>query len=501
MTALADLKQRLECVTDLGGAQAVLGWDQETYMPSGGVEARSHQLATLARLGHELFTDPEVGDLLARAAEETVDLDADSDDARLLSVVRRDYDRATRLPADLVAALTRVSAQAQHAWKDARQRSQFNLFAPHLEEILLLVREKADAFGYDDGGCRYDALLDEYEPDMKTAEVATIFTDLRKELVPIVHAIGGRPSPNAAILRQTFNEQAQWDFGLSVIGDFGYDFTRGRQDRSAHPFSTSFSVNDCRITTRVQPDYLPSCLFGTLHEAGHAMYEQGVDPALERTVLASGTSLGIHESQSRLWENLVGRSRGFWQHYFAPLQSAFPQHLATVELETFYRAINRVEPSLIRVEADEVTYNLHIMLRFELERALLDGELAVEDLPAEWNERSEAYLGLRPGSDAEGALQDIHWSFGAIGYFPTYALGNLISTQLWQAAKADLGDLDEQIAQGSFGELRGWLRDKIHRHGRKLTATELLQRATGEGLRADSWLAYVRSKFGEIYDL
>ena len=218
-------------------------------------------------------------------------------------------------------------------------------------------------------------------------------------------------------------------------------------------------------------------------------------------MLASGTSLGIHESQSRLWENLVGRSRGFWQHYFAPLQSAFPQQLATVELETFYRAINRVEPSLIRVEADEVTYNLHIMLRFELERALLDGELAVEDLPAEWNERSEAYLGLRPGSDAEGALQDIHWSFGAIGYFPTYALGNLISTQLWQAAKADLGDLDEQIAQGSFGELRGWLRDKIHRHGRKLTATELLQRATGEGLRADSWLAYVRSKFGEIYDL
>lgn len=499
MGALESLRERLAAIADLNAAQAVLGWDQETYMPPAGVEARSYQLATLGRIAHEMFTADEVGELLVDAEGEASGVDPDSDDARLLRVTRRDFDRATRLPSRLVAELARATSLAQQAWKEARVEDDFARFRPHLERVLELTLEKAQAFGYE--ATPYDALLDEYEPEMKTARVAETFATLRERLVPLVAAIGQRPAPDDGCLRRAFDDRAQWEFGLAVVRDFGFDFRRGRQDRSAHPFSTNFSVDDVRITTRVQQDFLPTGLFGTLHEAGHAMYEQGVDRALDRTPLAGGTSLGVHESQSRLWENLVGRSRPFWEHYYPRLQAVFPAQLSGVPLDAFYRAINRVEPSLVRVEADEVTYNLHIMLRFELELELVEGRLAVRDLPEAWNEGMRELIGLVPDSDADGVLQDIHWSLGAIGYFPTYSLGNLISAQLYEVARREVGGLEEGFGHGEFGPLLAWLRDRVHRHGRKFTADELLARIGAGELDAGPWLSYVERKFGTLYGL
>ena len=496
---LGRLRDQLGKISDLNAAQALLGWDQETYMPAGAVEARAQQLATLGRMAHEMFTSEQIGRLLAECEPLVLDLADDSDDARLLRVTRRDYDKATKLPADLVAELAKTTALAQQAWKEARASSDFPHFQPHLERVLELVLRKAEAYGYE--ASPYDALLDEYEPQMRTARVADIFGALREQLVPIVQAIGTRPAPDDAFLHRRYPEQAQLDFGLRVVKRFGFDFDRGRQDRSAHPFSTSFSTTDVRITTRVQPDFLPSALFGTLHEAGHGLYEQGVDPALERTPLAAGTSLGMHESQSRLWENLVGRSRPFWRFYYPRLREVFPEQLGAIPLETFYRGINRVAPSLIRVEADEVTYNLHIMVRFELEVAMVSGELGVAELPEAWNAKMDEVLGLTPRADADGVLQDIHWSLGAIGYFPTYTLGNLISAQLFARASEQIDGLHEQLAAGRFDALLGWLRDRVHRHGRKFTASELLHAITGGDLEAESWLAYIRRKYGEIYDL
>ncbi len=499
MEAFDQLRELLGQVVDLNAAQALLSWDQETYMPPGGLNARAQQLATLGKLAHERFVSDEVGRLLEELEPLAAELDADSDQARMISVVRRDFDKATRLPATLVAELARSRAMSQQAWKGAREDSDFARLRPHLEHVVDLLRRKAEALGYED--VPYDALLDEYEPEMRTARLRVVFAALRKELVPIVQAIAESPVADDSFLHQEFDEQLQWEFGLRVARDFGFDLERGRQDRSAHPFSTSFSINDVRITTRVQLNFLPSCLFGTLHEAGHAMYEQGVDATLERTLLASGTSLGVHESQSRLWENLVGRSRPFWSFYYELLQRAFPAQLGGVSVDQFYRGINKVEPSLIRVEADEVTYNLHIMLRFELETALLAGDLTVRDLPEAWNEKSREYLGLAPADDASGVLQDIHWSAGLIGYFPTYALGNLISAQLFERATLEITDLEDQIASGNFAELLGWLREHIHRPGRKFTASELLRRITDSDIDAGAWLGYVRAKFGRLYDL
>lgn len=499
MQQFARLRERLGRIVDVQAAQAVLSWDQETYMPTGGGGARAHQLATLGRIGHEMLTDDEIGVLLESAAVEVASLDPDSDEARIVQVTRRDRNKAVRVPASLVAELARTTALAQQAWAQARSRDDFASFCPHLERVLELTVQKAEALGYDE--CLYDALLDEYEPDMKASEVSAVFTHLRGELVPMVEAIAERPAPDDTCLRRNFSAAAQWAFGEAVITDFGFDFERGRQDRSAHPFSTNFSTTDVRITTRVDENFLPSALFGTLHEAGHGMYEQGVDASLDRTGLAGGTSLGIHESQSRLWENLVGRSESFWAYYYPKLQEQFPDQLGDVDDATFYRAVNCVEPSLIRVEADEITYNLHVMIRFELELDLVAGTLAVSDLPAAWNAKYEEALGLTPPIDADGVLQDIHWSFGLMGYFPTYTLGNLVSVQLFNQAAQDLGDLEGQIGRGEFAPLRGWLHEHVYRHGRKFSAQELLQRITGGGLDAEPWLDYARHKFGALYGI
>ncbi len=494
---LRRLRALLERVEDLRAAASVLEWDQETYMPPGAAAARAGQIATLRKLAHEHFTDDEVGALLDDLEPQTRTLDPLSTEAALVRVARRDFDKAVKIPAALVAELAEAVAHAKEAWREARATNTYATFAPDLERLIELNVQKAEALGYE--AHRYDALLDQYEHGLTTAVVERVFGDLRADLVPIVQALAAEEPPDDAFLHRPFDPQKQWDFSLAVLRDIGYDFERGRLDRSTHPFTTSFSVTDVRLTTRVDENFFSPAFFGSMHEGGHGLYEQGIDPALDRTPLADGTSLSLHESQSRLWENLVGRSRHFWRHYFPKLRAAFPEALAGVSPEAFYRGINRVRPSLIRVEADGVTYNLHVMLRFELEQAMVEGRVAVQDLPALWNAKMEEYLGLRPETDAEGVLQDIHWSLGALGYFPTYALGNLMSAQLFEAARRALPGLDDEVAGGGFGGLHGWLREHVYRWGRVLDAPEILRRVTGGGLTATPWLAYIRQKYGEIY--
>ncbi|NMB90201.1 MAG: carboxypeptidase M32, partial [Chloroflexi bacterium] len=410
------LKERLHEISDLNGAQAVLGWDHQTYMPRGGAEDRGDQLATLAHLAHQRFVSDEMGQLLDAVEPLAAQLDPQSDDACLVRVARREYKRFTRVPARWVGDFARATTIGQSVWEQARAESNFALFRPQLEEIIRLRQEYASFFApYDH---IYDPLLDEFEPGLKTAEVQEIFGRLRESQVALVQAVLEKPEVEDAFIRVPYPEKGQWDFGVEVISRLGYDWTRGRLDKSAHPFSTAFGIGDVRITTRFDPDHSMAALFGTMHECGHALYEQGIDPALRRTPLAGGASMAVHESQSRLWENLVGRSRPFWKHYFKRAQEYFPEHLGNVDLEGFYRAINKVERSLIRVEADEATYNLHIMLRLELEIAMLEGSLEVRDLPEAWNARMQSYLGVLPPNDAKGVLQDIHWAGGMVGYFP-----------------------------------------------------------------------------------
>ncbi|HXF83039.1 MAG TPA: carboxypeptidase M32 [bacterium] len=503
MAALPDaverLKRRLTTITDLRNAAQLLRWDQEVLMPPEGASARAGTLATLSGLAHDLFIDAETGRLLEAAEREAKDLDPDSDEAALVRMTRRDYDRLTRLPTAFVAERARQASLSVQVWREARRRDDFPAFRPSLQTMVEYARRTADYLGFTDHP--YDALLDLYEPDMTAREVETIFSRVRAVTVPFVRAIVSRPAVDDSFLRADYPEDGQRAFGLMVAEAFGYDLRRGRLDISPHPFATAFSVNDVRITTRYQRRYLPSALFGIFHETGHALYEQGIAPSLDRTPLARGASLGLHESQSRMWENLVGRSRPFWRHYFPQLQRQFPEPLRDVDAEAFYRAVNRVQPSLIRVEADELTYNLHIMLRFELERQLLEGSLRVEALPGAWAERMEAYLGQIPPRDADGVLQDIHWAQGSLGYFPTYSLGNIISVQLYEAARAAHPSLEEEIGQGRFGNLLGWLREHLHRHGRKYLPRELLRRATGSELTVEPYLNYLRRKFGELYGI
>jgi len=466
-------------------------------MPPGGAPARAEVLATLTRLAHERFVSARTQDLLSAAQPEADRLDSDADAAALLRVTRRDFDRARKLPPEFVAERARAASRSTQAWRDARPRNDFAAFRPHLEQMIEFARRTADYLGYAEHP--YDALLDQYEPEMTSREVAALFGRLRDATVPLVRAIIDRGAEvDASVLRQDYAEEAQLRFGLSIVQAFGYDMTRGRLDTSAHPFSSGFNRDDVRITTRY-PRRSLSAIFGTFHESGHAMYSQGTAASLERTPLAGGSSNGIHESQSRLWENLVGRSRPFWQFAFPALRALFPGQLGSVDVEAFYRAVNRVAPNLIRVEADEVTYNLHIILRFELEKALVAGEMKAADLPGIWNARMEESLGVTPPTDADGVMQDIHWSTGILGYFPSYTIGNVASVQLFDAAHHAHPDLPDQVRRGEFATLLGWLREHVHGHGRKFFPRELLVRATGSPLTLEPYLRYLREKFGEIY--
>ena len=496
---LEALKSILGVVSDLSKAAAVLGWDQETYMPPGGISARSNQISTLSSLAHSKFVSEEVGNLLEEIEPYAATLDPDSDDACLIKVTRRDYDKHTKVPSEYVAEFSQVTVIAHGVWIEARKNDDFSHFQPHLEKIVDMRRQYADFFApYDHV---YDPLLDDFEPGMKTAEVQKIFAELRPKQVELIKAISEKTQVDDSFLHQAFDEGKQWEFGVKAITDYGYDWDRGRQDKAAHPFTTDFGVGDVRITTRVDPTFLNTALFSTLHEAGHAIYEQGISPDLERTPLSDGASLAIHESQSRMYENLLGKSADFWVYFYPQLQEMFSTQLGNVDLDTFYQGINKVQPSLIRVEADEATYNLHVMLRLELEIALMEGAIQVVDLPTAWNERMDDYLGVVPPNDADGVLQDVHWSYGILGYFPTYSLGNLVANQLWEKIKQDLPDLSSQIQEGNFTDLLVWLRENIHRHGSKYKPQDLVQRIVGSKIDPDSYLKYLNDKFGAIYQL
>ncbi|MBV9453906.1 MAG: carboxypeptidase M32 [Rubrobacter sp.] len=491
------LKDRLATISDLSSANGLLFWDRQTYMPEGGVAGRAEQMATLSRLAHEMFTDAEMNRLLGSSEE----LDPSSEKGALLRRVRRDHERATRLPAKLVAEIARTTTLAESAWVKAREESDWSLFAPHLQKIVRLQRETTEHLGYD--GHPYDALLDGYEPGARTVQLETMFEELKEGIVPIVRAIAGRAyeEDRTALLHGTFVEAEQEKFGKVVINAFGYDWERGRQDRAVHPFCINFGPGDVRITTRFDKGWLAPALFGTMHEAGHALYEQGINPDYARTPLGGGTSMGLHESQSRLWENLVGRSKLFWSYYYTMLQKAFPGALSEVDLEAFYRAINVLEASSIRVEADEVTYNLHILLRFELEVALIEDELSVVDLPAAWNAKMKEYLDITPENNTEGVLQDVHWSNGLFGYFPTYAIGNVLSVQFFDEALKQRREIPIEMKEGKFSTLHIWLRENIYRHGSRYYPDELIERVTGRPLDTAPYLRYLKNKFSELYDL
>jgi carboxypeptidase Taq len=473
----------------------LLFWDQRTMMPPTGGEARAEHLATTTRLLHEQWTADRLGELLGELRGYADRLDYDSDDAALIRFAAREYDKAIRVPPELRAEMSRTASLALPVWEQARRDSDWTLFAPYLDRNLELRRDYVACF--DDVEEPYDALLDEYEPGMKTSEVRAVFEELKGELVELVGEVREHVI-EASFLNGPFPIERQWELERRLLARLGAGPESWRLDETVHPFASSLDPRDVRITTKHRVECLDS-LFSTLHEFGHGLYEHQVSLDLARTPLCRGSSLGMHESQSRMWENLVGRSLPFWRHFYPELQEAFPEPLGGVDLESFYRAINKVEPSLIRIEADEVTYSLHIILRFELEQELLGGGVDVASLPDAWAERMNEYLGVEVPDVADGPLQDMHWAAGHIGYFSTYALGNVISVQLWERLRQDLTDLDEQLERGELAPLREWLRDHVHRHGSKFTPKELLERVVGGPLDAGPYVSYLRRKLGELY--
>lgn len=507
LATLAHLTARLLEIQHLASAAALLSWDQETYMPLGGGAARAEQLATLQGLAHDKLVSPDIERLLARWIDfqtgqpvDTPDDQWDEPSRAFLREVWRDFSRAKKLPSDFVKRLGRECSLAQQVWTEARDKNDFRMFAPHLRTIVSLKREEAQYRGYKESP--YDALLDTYEPGMTVSQLTPLFAALKASLVPLLERVANAAvTVDDQVLFRSYDTSRQLEFGRLVLTAMGYDFNRGRLDLSAHPFTTSFHPTDVRVTTRVYKQDLPACLFGCIHEGGHGLYDQGLDPERYGTPLGDSLSLGLHESQSRLWENCVGRSRPFWRHFYPRLQQLFPDQLAGVEMESFYAAVNRVKPSLIRVEADELTYNLHIMLRFEIEQELVGGRLSVEDLPEVWRDKMNRFLGIVPEQDADGVLQDVHWSLGAIGYFPTYTLGNLYAVQFYDQARREIANLSSEIEAGRLVVLKGWLNQKIHRWGRTYSADQLVRRVTGRPLSPEPFLAYLEQKFGELYEL
>lgn len=493
---LAELRARLAEIDDLASAGGLLAWDQLTYMPRRGAAVRARQRATLSRLAHERSIAPELGRLLDQLGGFEATRPYDSDEASLIRVARRDFERAIKIPSDYVARASEFGARAYEAWKRARPANDFVSMRPYLDRAIELGREYAGFFApYQHVA---DPLIDEADEGMTAASVRRLFAALRQELIPIVDRITAKPKRGKRILSGFFDEAAQLAFGASVVRRIGYDFDRGRLDKTAHPFCTRLSAGDVRITTRVFENDLMQALFSTLHEAGHALYEQGVDPALEGTPLARGASVGVHESQSRLWENIVGRSSDFWQFFYPRLRKAFSGALDGWSVDTFYRAINRVERSLIRTDADEVTYNLHILLRFDLELKMLEGSLDPRHLPEAWRAGMASFVGIVPEDDRDGCLQDVHWFSGVMGgAFQSYTIGNILSAQFYAAALKDHPHIPDEIASGSFETLHHWLRENLYRHGRKFKPNELVRRVTGEPMNTGPYLIYLRAKHAD----
>ena len=498
---LQDLKQRLLEISDIRRAINVLEWDQSTYMPNGGARYRGRQMATLARIAHEKAVDPELGMLLEHLRQYGEDLPYDSDDSALIRVTRREYDRLIRLPVDFVERFQAHTNEAYHAWTKARAENDFEAMRPYLEKNLDFSREFAEFFPHDHIA---DPLISETEfgdYGMKAEDIRRIFGELRDELVPLVEEITSKEPIDDSCLKQEFPEDKQLAFGLKLAQKFGYDLKRGRLDLTHHPFEIKLSLGDVRITTRVKTHDFSEALFSTLHETGHALYEMGISGTLDGTPLNEGTSAGVHESQSRMWENVVGRSYEMWEHFYPDLQTTFPDQFGNVDLEAFYRAINKVQRSLIRTDADEVTYNLHVMIRFGLEMDMLEGKLAVKDLAEAWNARYESDLGITPPNHHDGVLQDIHWNVAFIGgSFQGYTLGNIISLQFYDSALKAHPEIPDEIKQGQFDTLHTWLKDNIYQHGSKFTANELLDRVTGKSLTITPYIAYLKRKFGDLYN-
>jgi carboxypeptidase Taq len=497
--AYRKLLARLGEVQDIAAAAGVLAWDQRTKMPSAGSGARADQLSTLTRLAFERFTSDEIGSLLAELAPWGESLDYESVEAALIRVTRRDYDKARRVPLELRAEMARAGALGEPVWREARQTSDFDLFLPHLEHAVELKKRYIECFQPVDEP--YDALLDDFEPGVKTAEVRAVFDELKQGLLPLVAAIAEHAdSVDDSVLAGDFPLERQQQVEGTILRAFGFFDEEWRVDETAHPFASKGGPRDVRLTTSHDADNLTS-LFACMHEFGHGLYEYQVDRGLYRTPLGRGASLGVHESQSRMWENMIGRSLPFWEHFFPLVRDAFPAQFGSLDAEAFYRAVNRVQPSLIRIHADEITYNLHIILRFELEQELVDGRLAPAEASEAWDAKIRDYLGIDVPDVADGVLQDMHWSGGAIGYFPTYALGNVISGQLWERIRRELPDLPDQVRDAEFGELRAWLGEHVHRYGRRYMPRELLEREVGGGLDPQPLLRYLREKFGAIYAL
>ena len=488
-----ELKTRVAEIWDLAKAAGLLSWDQQTMMPPRGAPVRAEQLGTLSKVIHERFVTDEIGRLLDDLRDHETTLPYESDEASLIRVTRRDWEKERRVPTELREEMTRAAWQAYPVWVDARRSSDFERFRPYLERNIELKRRYIECFEVEEP---YDALLDDFEPQMKTAEVREVFERLKEGLVPLV-ATASEQEIDDSCLHGLFPLEPQRSLDEKVIDAFGFEPGAWRIDPTEHPFASSLSTQEIRLTTRHREDELVG-IFATMHEAGHGLYEHGVDPALERTPLCRGASLALHESQSRMWENLVGRSRPFLRWLYPELQRAFPDQLRSVEPDVFYRAINKVKPSPIRIEADEATYSLHIILRFELEQQLIAGTIDLRELPEAWNARMAEYFAIDVADDAHGVLQDVHWSRGSIGYFPTYALGNVISVQIWDRILEAIPDLDDQLERGEFGALRGWLRDHLHRHGRKFTPRETLERVVGGGLDPEPYLSYLNTKLGEL---
>jgi carboxypeptidase Taq len=490
-----ELRQRLAELVDLGKAASVLSWDQHVMMPPRGAAVRAEQLASVGRIAHEKFIAPEMGRLIDDLRGWAEQQDYDSFEASLVRVAASDWEKASRVPAELRAEMSRSSALAYRVWIDARRENDFSSFLPALRQNLDLRKRYIDCF--DVGDEPYDVVLDDYERGMTTAEVRRIFDYLKEHQAPLVkevvaRGVEERPAKNLAV-------EPQKTLELEIAREFGFTDDAWRLDPTVHPFASGAGINDIRITTRYFAEHLGG-LFGTMHEFGHGLYEHQIDESLERSLLARGVSLGMHESQSRMWENLVGRSLPFWRRWFPRLQELFPDDFAGYDADRWYREVNAVEPSLIRVEADEATYNLHIILRFELEQAMLADAFPLEQLPEEWNRRMYEYLGIDVPSDTDGVLQDVHWSGGSIGYFPTYALGNLISAQIWEKVTADIPDLEAGFEQGEFAPLRDWLREHLHRHGRKYTPAETLERVVGTSqIDPEPYVRYLRTKLAGIY--
>ncbi|MBU8934397.1 MAG: carboxypeptidase M32 [candidate division Zixibacteria bacterium] len=494
-----ELVERCKKISLLGSTGSILYWDQHTFMPAGGAALRADQLGLLSNLTHTQFTDPKVGELISELEQSDIVKDATSPEAANIRELRWQYDKQTKLPTDLVEEITKTTALANEHWVNARAKSDFKIFLPWLEKVLALEKRKAEAYGYE--GEPYNALLDDYEPGATVDDIVDVFKNLRNELVTMLKKVKDAPKkPDVSIVEREYDVNLQKIFGESVAAAMGFDFNTGRLDITTHPFCTGIGYGDTRILTRYNPNRLNDALFGTMHEAGHGLYEAGLDKANNFGLpMGEAVSLGIHESQSRMWENQVGRSKSFWKYFLPQAQRLFRKSLAGVSLDDFYGAINNVTPSFIRVEADEATYNLHILLRFELERVLLTGDLKPADLPGEWNSRFKKYFGIEVDKDSNGCLQDVHWSAGLVGYFPTYTLGNLYSACFFDKAKQDMSDLDQQFERGEFTNLRQWLLENIHIHGQRYRARDLCKKVTGKPLDHKPLIDYMNTKYGEIY--